>query len=163
MATIGNAVNIQSGRVTLASAKLQQRLREIAGQMKEGRNLDFEWMKVPRGPGERPLRLLMMKTEDSGAIPLGVSLTSLAIQIVDADSDVELSLEVLEQLFSLTPSEARVVAKLTLGRSIEEIAAETRTSTETIRTHLKRVLSKTRTRRQGELISLVLRSSPFRA
>jgi DNA-binding CsgD family transcriptional regulator len=37
------------------------------------------------------------------------------------------------------------------------------TSIDTVRTHVKRILSKTSTTRQGELISLVLRTAPFQS
>jgi DNA-binding CsgD family transcriptional regulator len=56
-----------------------------------------------------------------------------------------------------------VAGRLVAGRSVEEIGAESGISTETVRTHVKRVLSKTATGRQAELISLVLRTVPFRA
>jgi DNA-binding CsgD family transcriptional regulator len=162
LATLRHTVMIESSRLTLASAKQDRRLRQIAAEMNGSCDHDLEWLEVPRGVGQLPLRLLILKAQDSGAIPLGVSQPSFAIQIVDADSGAALNPEVLERLFAFTPSEARVAAKLTLGRSVDEIAAETRTSTETTRTHLKRILSKTGTRRQGELISLLLRACPFR-
>ncbi len=162
LAALRHAVSIESSRLRLASAKQDRQLRQIAAEMNGSCDHDLEWLEVPRGASQLPLRLLILKAQDSGAIPLGVSQPSFAIQIVDADSGVALSPEVLERLFAFTPSEARVAAKLTLGQSVEEIPAETRTSTETTRTHLKRILSKTGTRRQGELISLILRSTPFR-
>jgi DNA-binding CsgD family transcriptional regulator len=66
----------------------------------------------------------------------------------------------LQDLFSLTSGEARVVARLVQGRSVDEVAAELKISVETVRTHVRRVLAKTATSRQGELISLVLRTVP---
>jgi DNA-binding CsgD family transcriptional regulator len=86
-----------------------------------------------------------------------------AVLIIDAASPPPLDPDVLQQMFSLTAAEARLAGKLALGWSIEEIATESGISIETVRTHIKRVLSKTATSRQGELISLVLRSVPFRA
>jgi DNA-binding CsgD family transcriptional regulator len=43
---------------------------------------------------------------------------------------------------------------------VEEVAAKLNISIETVRTHVRRVLSKTATNRQGELIALVLRTVP---
>jgi DNA-binding CsgD family transcriptional regulator/PAS domain-containing protein len=162
LAALGQVVIIESSRLRLASARLDRRLRQITVKMNGSCNHDLEWLEVPRGADQMPLRMLILKAQHSGAIPLGVSQPSFAIQIVDGDSGGALNPEVLERLFGFTPSEARVAAKLAVGRSLEEIAAETRTSVETVRTHLKRALSKTGTRRQGELISLILRSFPFR-
>jgi DNA-binding CsgD family transcriptional regulator len=42
------------------------------------------------------------------------------------------------------------------------VASQLNVSIETVRTHTRRVLSKTATQRQGELISLVLRAMPLR-
>ena len=84
-----------------------------------------------------------------------------AVLIIDTEARPELDHEVLSELFFLTPAEARVTAKLGVGHSAEEIAEETGASLETVRTHIRRVLSKTGTGRQGELISLVLRTAPF--
>ena len=49
-----------------------------------------------------------------------------------------------------------------LGRNVDDVASEIGSSVETVRTHVRRILSKTGTTRQGELISLILRISPFR-
>ena len=162
LAALGQAVIIESSCLRLASARLDRQLRQITAKMNGSCDHDLEWLEVPRGADQIPLRMLIMKAQDSGAIALGVSRPSFAIQIIDGDSGAALNPEVLERLFAFTPSEARVAAKLAVGRSLEEIAAETRTSVETVRTHLKRALLKTGTRRQGELISLILRSFPFR-
>lgn len=54
-----------------------------------------------------------------------------------------------------------MTARLVMGLSAEEIAAEFQTSIQTVRTHIKRVLDKTFTARQGELISMILRTVPF--
>ena len=57
--------------------------------------------------------------------------------------------------------EARFAASLVSGFSIGEISGQLGISRETSRTHMRRVLSKTQTRRQGEVISLLLRGIPF--
>ena len=84
-----------------------------------------------------------------------------AVLILDSESRREPDPTVLRVLFSLTPAEARVTGKLAAGRSAETIAKELGVSLETVRTHIRRALSKTSTERQGELISLVLRTAPF--
>lgn len=63
---------------------------------------------------------------------------------------------ILRDLYSLTPSEARIADLLADGNEVIEVAAKTRTTRETARFHVKRVLSKTETHRQSELIRLVL-------
>ena len=56
----------------------------------------------------------------------------------------------------LTPAEARVVDQLLQGREMQEVANGLGITLETARFHTKRVLSKTGTRRQTELMRLVL-------
>jgi DNA-binding CsgD family transcriptional regulator len=103
-----------------------------------------------------------MPVEDSGSIPLGVSVPTMSILVVDAESRPEPDVPILCELFSLTAAEARVAGNLALGLSIKEIAASLGISVETVRTHIKRTFAKTGTERQGELISLILRSTPLR-
>ena len=69
-------------------------------------------------------------------------------------------MRVLAGLFDMTPAEARVARALASGKSVEQIAASIGISVETVRTHLKRIMSKTGTKRQGELISLLLGLAP---
>ena len=64
----------------------------------------------------------------------------------------------IERLFGLTPTEADVAARLAEGMSIAEIADQRQCSASTVRTHVKRVLQKTRTNRQAELVQLILTS-----
>jgi DNA-binding CsgD family transcriptional regulator len=63
--------------------------------------------------------------------------------------------EVLQGLFDLTPSEARVARGISLAQSIEALAAAQGVSRETVRSQLKRVLMKTGLNRQAELVSLL--------
>lgn len=63
--------------------------------------------------------------------------------------------ETLQQLFALTPAEASVSRALAAGASLEEIAAASGVSVNTVKTHLHRVYVKTATKRQGELIALI--------
>jgi DNA-binding CsgD family transcriptional regulator len=65
----------------------------------------------------------------------------------------------LQTLFGLTPAKARLAAALADGQSLEQFAEARRLSLHTVRTLLKRVMRKTASNRQGELIALVLRSS----
>jgi len=63
--------------------------------------------------------------------------------------------EVLMNLYGLTPSEARLAGALSQGRDLNELAGEWGISRETLRTHLKRILGKTGTSRQVDLVRLL--------
>jgi len=64
----------------------------------------------------------------------------------------------LMDLFGLTSAEARVVASLSQGQGVEQIALAQQVQANTVLTHLKRALAKTGTHRQAELVALVCRA-----
>ncbi len=61
----------------------------------------------------------------------------------------------LSSLFDLTPAEARLAGALTRQQTLAEYGAATGVSSNTVKTHLKRVFEKTGVRRQSELIRLL--------
>jgi DNA-binding CsgD family transcriptional regulator len=64
--------------------------------------------------------------------------------------------EVLRTLYGLTPAEAAVASLLAEGKSVKEIADHTTVRENTVRMHLKKVFDKTGTKRQAELVKIVL-------
>jgi DNA-binding CsgD family transcriptional regulator len=83
---------------------------------------------------------------------------ALLILVDPARSKPSVEPRTLEALLGLTPAEARVVAHLAAGLSLEQVCALLDISIATGRTHLRHVFDKTGTGRQGELISVVLGS-----
>ena len=68
----------------------------------------------------------------------------------------EPSAQVISMLYGLTPAEAEVAILLVEGRSIQEIADLRRVRQGTVRIQVRRVLDKTDTRRQAELVAKLL-------
>jgi DNA-binding CsgD family transcriptional regulator len=156
-----DGIAIEAGGISVGSEKQAAVFREALGSIASCRDPSMRRMEVPRPSRKQPYRVMLMPVQASGWSPLGVSLPAVTVLIVDSDSQPGPDVAALRELFALTPAEARVTGQLALGRSVEEIAAEASISVETVRTHLKRTLSKTGTERQGELISLILRSMSF--
>lgn len=67
--------------------------------------------------------------------------------------------ETLRHLFGLTRTEAAVAEALTEGQELAEIAASLAIGMGTVRSHLKKIFSKTYTSKQAELVALLLRSA----
>lgn len=65
----------------------------------------------------------------------------------------------IRSLFGLSPGEARVARAIAQGSTIDQIAAESSVSRETVRTQVKAVLAKTGTSRQAEM-AILLASLP---
>lgn len=64
--------------------------------------------------------------------------------------------EWLADQFGLTRAEVDLTRSLAAGQSLSEIAVGSGRSINTVRTHLARAMAKTRTRRQSQLVSLLL-------
>jgi DNA-binding CsgD family transcriptional regulator len=62
----------------------------------------------------------------------------------------------LRALYGLTPTEARIADRLLEGMDIRELGSQLGLTVETARFHVKRILSKTGTRRQTELMRMML-------
>jgi DNA-binding CsgD family transcriptional regulator len=65
----------------------------------------------------------------------------------------------LRDVFALTPTEAAIASRLAVGQDVKTMAKGMGTSVSTVRTHLHRLFDKTGTRRQADLIRLVLLTS----
>jgi DNA-binding CsgD family transcriptional regulator len=115
---------------------------------------------VSRPSLKRPLQVLVTPLASNG-FELGRERPAAAIFVSDPESEIEPDAEVLRRLFGLTGAEARLAALLMRGKSLEGAAEELGVSRATVRTQLQRTFDKTDTRRQGQLVRLLL-SSPAR-
>ena len=111
-------------------------------------------MSISRPSGKRPfVALISSLLRPAEATPRDAVA---AIFVGDA-ADVKLAgRETLEGLYSLTKAEAELVGLLAAGNSLDEIATTRGITMNTARSQLKQVFVKTDTRRQGELVQLVL-------
>jgi DNA-binding CsgD family transcriptional regulator len=65
------------------------------------------------------------------------------------------SVELIRSLFDLTPAEARIARGLAAGQTVKDLAADSGTSTNTVRTHVTSVLAKTGYSRQSDVVALL--------
>ncbi len=113
-------------------------------------------MAVTRLSGRRAFtvvvsRLLRLPFEP--AAPLGAEAV---LFVSDPASNPVTTIEVLQSLYNLTRAEAELVQLLAQGCKLEEAAQVRGVTVNTARSQLKQVFSKTDTKRQGELVRLVL-------
>ena len=78
----------------------------------------------------------------------------------DDDGTTETAPARLARLHGLTAAEARLAAALAAGASIKDYAETAGISINTARWHLRQVLAKTGTKRQAELVRLLLTVPP---
>lgn len=109
---------------------------------------------IERPSGERPYAVLVAPVP-ADAADEGAAQARVSVVIAEPDRPPGLRLRTLQDLYGLTAAETRLLDALARGQALGEIADAAGISVHTARTHLKRVLSKTGTHRQGDLIRLV--------
>ena len=116
-------------------------------------------MMVFRGSEERSLEVLVRPLNDQGCdrrLTPNDSEPAAVILVCNTDVKLEVPAEILMDLYSLTPAEARIVSALVRGKRISEAAKDFHLSEQTLRGELRTVFQKTDTNRQAELVSVVL-------
>ena len=86
-----------------------------------------------------------------------------ALQLVPLSEPAPLPPAVLQTLYGLTPSEARLAHALAARRKLADAARESGLSATTARTYLKKIFLKTGTSRQAQLVRLLWVKSGFLA
>jgi DNA-binding CsgD family transcriptional regulator len=112
-------------------------------------------LNVRRGPGVRPYALVV----GPGASAVAASPTRIASAVVligDPDSGLGSAEAVAVQVYGLTPSEARLACAVASGESLESYAKARGIAVATARWTMKQTLAKTGTRRQADLVRLLL-------
>ncbi|SNT29976.1 DNA-binding transcriptional regulator, CsgD family [Granulicella rosea] len=110
-------------------------------------------MRLERKPGEP---LYLAASSFPGAPGRGRQALAATIVLHDPAKRPLSRAAVLRSLYGLTATENRVADLLLQGLDAREISLQIRLTLETARFHVKRVLAKTGTRRQSELIRLML-------
>ncbi len=112
---------------------------------------------IRRLDGKWALRLLVRSVKQKVTAGARLQPTALVL-ILELQSRVKMTDEDLHQLYGLTSAESRLANLLCEGNTLRECCSHLRICDATARTHLKRLFKKTRTRRQYELVSLLLKS-----
>ena len=146
------------GDTTRQSREIDEVLdRATARQRRPGRQRFFVARSLTRMSDGRPLQLVATALHDGD--PAGHAEQRSAILFLGDYATHRLGHpELLGVMFGLTPTEARVAAEVANGQSLDEVAGELRLGIGTVRWHVKRIMSRTDTRRQAELVRMILLS-----
>ncbi len=111
-------------------------------------------MQISR-PGRGPLKIMIAPLHTVGH---GSARQPAAIMLIAGAPDPRVPLDprLLQELFGLTPAEARLTAALVEGLSVKDFAEAAGVSLNTARTHLKNVFAKMGVKRQAALVREVL-------
>jgi DNA-binding NarL/FixJ family response regulator len=118
----------------------------------------LETVTLTRSDGERRLIAVVapLATEPGEITRHALMLAS------DPERDDLLDERAIARFFGLTASESRLAVALARGRSLDQAAVDQGITVESARTYLKRILQKTGTARQGELIRELLLAPTLR-
>ncbi len=114
-------------------------------------------MALERPSGKRKYAVRVHPLRAESAL-LGLPAPRALVLVSDPENAGADPLTTVAKLYKLTPTEHQVAAELLCGKSPKEIAENRSLSLATVRTHLRGLFARTRTRGQGEFIALVLRS-----
>jgi DNA-binding CsgD family transcriptional regulator len=132
-------------------------LRLIAGAAVALRTSDSPGgvLRIPRPSGKRPYACLVAPMAVNYAA-LSTLRPAVCVVITDPDAQILLSIGRLQAAFALTEAEARLAALLAAGEDVRGAAAKLGITYGTARVRLAEIFQKTDTRRQGELIKVLL-------
>ncbi len=139
-----DGLTVRDGRVALESGDLLH---------PEKRTRSFAIRRRRRGT---PYWATMRPIQAENWHPMGIVKMAAILEIRDPDRATSADSMQLETLFGLTPAEARFASMLASGLSVKQAAEQLGIAEQTGRTHLKRAMAKTGTRRQAELMSRII-------
>jgi DNA-binding CsgD family transcriptional regulator len=145
-----------NGRLAAATPALTQRLQALArAGVRLGRG-DGEiggTFELKRGENDPPLVAHVVPVAaDRAASVFAIDRSAAAVVVVDPAAGLAAQIERFSAQFGLTFAETRVLGEIVGGTGILAAAAKLNSSESTVRTHANRILAKTGTMRQTELI-----------
>lgn len=153
-----DGLKISEGKLSARSASENGVLRKMihdAGMAAWGRKAEQPGgnLLISRSSLEHSYRLTIAPVRPN--VIAGLEEPAVAVFISDPMADIRTPIEDLQNIFGLTPAEARLSQMLTRGKGLREAAEEIGVSYNTVRTQIRSVLAKTGTRRQTELMRVL--------
>jgi DNA-binding CsgD family transcriptional regulator len=109
---------------------------------------------ISRPGAQHPLHVSVLPVPERSRSIVGIPCA--LVFVTDPDASPKSRADCMRMLYGLTPTESRLADLLLEGLEVRGIADRLGITIETARFHLKRVLAKTGTRRQTELMRLML-------
>jgi len=135
--------------------------RQFQAMVKEAlavrENSPFRAMPIKMGDSDRDISLLVCGRRKAGEVS-GHQQTCALIFLKRSSSSAVVDIKVLQELFSFTRTEARLVSGLLNGKSLEEIEAELNIRHNTARSHLRSIYDKAEVAGQSGLVQVLANS-----
>jgi DNA-binding CsgD family transcriptional regulator len=158
--TDGDGIRLRSDGVMLPRKQDNERLQELIAQVLSPIALPGSApaggaMRAMRPSGKRPYGILVGPVSQRYPV-MSTLRPAVCIVVTDPDRQMPLPCDRLQTAFGLTEAEAKLAALLAAGEGLRIAAEKLEITYGTARTRLAEIFQKTDTRRQGELIRLLL-------
>jgi DNA-binding CsgD family transcriptional regulator len=154
-----DGLNVRLGRLFSDDPSAQNSLAELLQKALTAKGARGGSVSVPRRYSKRPLLLRVMPVPQSSEYWLNSAQPCAILFISDPDSRTAADAGEAMDAYGLTSSERKLLNELVAGRTLREAAEILNITRATSRNRLARIMAKTDTHRQSELIQLILRSS----
>jgi DNA-binding CsgD family transcriptional regulator len=155
----GDGIRLSGNNITLLRRQdnetLQCLIARTLSPIASWRDAPGGIMRVLRPSGKRPYTVLVAPVSRRYPV-LSTLRPAVCIMISDPDNETPLPTYRLRVAYGLTEAEARLASLLATGEDLRSAAAQLEITYGTARTRLAEIFQKTETRRQGELIKLLL-------
>lgn len=154
-----DGISICSSGIGLLRAHDNARLQGLIARAVGAGDPPARSMRALRSSGRRPYGFLVapLSRRDRDRDPARVVFRpAICIVIADPDGARALPVDRLQDAFDLTEAEGRLAARLAAGEGLRSAAQSLGITYGTARARLAEIFQKTDTRRQGELINLLL-------
>ena len=127
-------------------------------RISQGEELELDGVVMLPRVGQPPLTLMVTPLR----VPLGTRSSGAALLFMfDRQASPAVTAGIVRSLFGLTDAEAGLAVALCSGMSLDDVAGERGVSIHTTRAQLKSIFAKTGTKRQADLVSLLLTSPAY--
>ncbi|WP_162653016.1 helix-turn-helix transcriptional regulator [Lentilitoribacter sp. Alg239-R112] len=154
-----DGLTLHGGRLVINDRNANRQFNDMIEALQED-NLPIE---LQSGGLVRAKRASLKRSYSIMLVPLSTRQsvagknTTLAALIFDPNIKRTTAIKLFATSYGFTKAEARLALELAQGTTIEEYASKNKISKNTVRTQIRSLLLKTKTNRQGELVSLLLR------
>lgn len=159
IAAAGDGVVLSGEGLSLLRGTDDTMLRRLLGEalLYESYSTGVMWAERPSG--KRPFSILVAPLSRDNSLMTAVQ-PAICVVVTDPERQPSPPEDRLRRLFGLTPSEARLAARLALGEALHDAAASLGIAYSTARTQLSVIFRKTSTSRQAELVRLLIADVP---
>ena len=154
-------LRLEAGHVFAQDEKMTRKLNlELSKSIAASRNEDDDMNRVVLLPrvNKLPMMLMITPLQLSGSSHMHGAALMFAF---DPTAMPAVTCELVKKLFRLSTTEAELAIALCSGKTLDEFAFERGTSIHTVKTQLKSIYLKTGTKRQAQLVSMLLASPAF--